>query len=254
MEMVAVEMKNKDSFSTATFILKINQALLKKFGKPRRNYSSDPLDILIATILSQNTNDLNSHKAFLNLKKTFKNYEAILSADLRKLESTIKIAGLGNQKAKAIKNFLKTLQKEKGELNLKFLKDFEIEESLKFLTPHPGIGIKTAACVLLFGLHKNVCPVDTHVHRILNRLGIVKTSNRDKTFYFLLKNLPDGIAHEFHTNLIKLGRTICKSQNPECFNCPLIDLCKYENKNLKSDKEKKKSKSNNQDFMLLDSV
>lgn len=251
---MAVKSQNKKSDLTANFILKINDALLKKFGKPKRNLSSDPLDILIATILSQNTNDLNSHKAFLNLKSNFKSYNELLNADLKKIESLIKVAGLGKQKAKAIKNFLVELKSERGELKLDFLKKIEIKDALNYLTDFKGIGSKTAACVLLFGLHKNVCPVDTHIHRILNRIGIVKTSDRNKTFEFLLENLPEGIAHEFHTNLIKLGRTVCLSQSPRCFDCPLKEICRYEKKNLKPNRTNFRKSEMNKDFMLLDSV
>lgn len=249
---MAVKSKNKSSDLTANFILKVNKTLLKNFGKPPRNFSSDPLDILIATILSQNTNDLNSHKAFLNLKKEYEDYNQLISVDIKKIEKVIKVAGLGKQKAKTIKNFLIKLKKEKGVLNLNFLKKLSVDEALVYLTNFEGIGSKTAACVLLFGLHKNVCPVDTHVHRVLNRIGLVKTSNREKTFQFLIENLPDKIAHEFHTNLIKLGRSFCTSQNPKCFDCPLKKLCKYENKNLTKASEKKLDKEIN--FMLLDSV
>ena len=251
---MAVNSKNKSLSSTAVFILKVNEILLKKFGKPKRNFKSDPLDILIATILSQNTNDINSHQAFLSLKKNFPDYEKILSANVKSIEKVIRIAGLGNQKAKAIKNFLKKLKADKNKLDLNFLKNYHIEKSLEFLTSFDGVGLKTASCVLLFGLHKNVCPVDTHVHRILNRLGIVKTNNRDKTFFELHKNLPDDIAHEFHTNLIKLGRTICLSQNPKCFDCPLNKICKYENKKLIVKQKNKFVRNDKKDFMLLDSV
>ena len=251
---VAVNSKIKNLDSTAIFILKVNELLLKTFGKPPRNLKSDPLDILVATILSQNTNDFNSHQAYLNLKKKFPDYEKLISADIKSIEQEIKIAGLGNQKAKAIKNFLKRLKAESKSLDLKFLKNYTNEDAIEYLTSFSGVGLKTAACVLLFGLQKNVCPVDTHVHRILNRLGIVKTKDRDKTFFELHKHLPDDIAHQFHTNLIKLGRTICLSQNPKCFECPLKNLCKYENKNLTKNSMKSNTKNDKKDFMLLDSV
>jgi endonuclease-3 len=178
----------------------------------------------------------------------------LISADIKSIEQEIRIAGLGNQKAKAIKNFLKRLKAESKSLDLKFLKNYTNEDAIEYLTSFNGVGLKTAACVLLFGLQKNVCPVDTHVHRILNRLGIVKTKDRDKTFFELHKHLPDDIAHQFHTNLIKLGRTICLSQNPKCFECPLKNLCKYENKNLTKNSMKSNTKNDKKDFMLLDSV
>ncbi|MCX8057225.1 MAG: endonuclease III [Ignavibacteria bacterium] len=251
---MAVKSKELASDLTADFILKVNNILLKKFGKPPRNFNSNPLDILVATILSQNTNDLNSHKAFVNLKNEFQNYDELIEADLRQIEKLIRIAGLGKQKARTIKKFLISLKKKNKKLDLDFLKNYSIDEALDFLVKHDGIGIKTAACVLLFGLNKNVCPVDTHVHRVINRLGIVKTKNRDKTFEELKKHLPNGIAHEFHTNLIKLGRIICLSQNPKCYECPLKKLCLYEHKNLEKPKMKNKAPTKNSDFMLLDSV
>jgi endonuclease-3 len=249
----AVNSKIENLDSTANFILKINELLLEKFGKPKRNLKSDPLDILIATILSQNTNDVNSHQAFLRLKRKFPDYQKILEADLRSIEKEIKVAGLGKQKAKAIKNFIKKLKAERGKLNLNFLNEFTIGNAINYLTSFDGVGLKTASCVLLFGLHKNVCPVDTHVHRILNRIGVVTTKDRDKTFFELHKHLPPNIAHEFHTNLIKLGRNICLSQTPKCFECPLEKICQYGNKNLKIKKIAAKNNAK-KDFLLLDSI
>lgn len=251
---MAVKSNNIKLDLAAKTILKINQQLIKKFGEPYRNFSSDPLDILIATILSQNTNDLNSHKAFLNIKKEFPNYNDLINADINSIEKLIKVAGLSKQKSKTIKSVLTGIKKEKGKLSLHFLNSLSIDEALKYLCSFNGIGLKTAACVLLFGLHKNICPVDTHIHRILNRIGILTTSSRDKTFYVLLNHLPEGIAHQFHTNLIKLGRTICLSRKPKCYECPLKGLCKYEKKNLIVNKNDKSTGNRNKDFMLLDLV
>jgi endonuclease-3 len=117
------------------------------------------------------------------------------------------------------------------------------------LTKYNGIGVKTASCVLLFSLRKNVCPVDTHVHRTTNRIGIADTGAPDKTFILLNENMPDDIAHSFHTNLIRLGREICKPANPNCSICPLLKICNYENKILNA---ASKYKENN--FLLLDSI
>jgi endonuclease-3 len=122
-------------------------------------------------------------------------------------------------------------------------------EILGELTSINGIGVKTASCVLLFSLDRNICPVDTHVHRTLNRIGIVKTKTPDKTFDQIKNQLPDGIAHQFHTNLIKLGREICKPANPSCSICPVLKECKFNNKNL----GKVVSVYSNR-FLLLDSI
>ena len=123
------------------------------------------------------------------------------------------------------------------------------ETAINELTKYIGIGVKTASCVLLFAEGRNVCPVDTHVHRTLNRIGAVETSTPDKTFAKLNEKFPPKIAHQFHTNLIRLGREICKPKNPSCGICPLIGICIFSKKDsLNTSKGKVRS------FMLLDSV
>jgi len=231
-------------------IKKINSKLIKHFGIPNRQKRlPGPIDTLIATILSQNTNDKNSYQAYQNLKKKYKSVNELSLALRSEIEKTIKVAGLGKQKSAAIKNFLSILKKDNGKFSLQHLKKMTDEEILKELTSIKGIGVKTASCVLLFSLDRNVCPVDTHVHRTLNRIGIVKTTTPDKTFEQIVRNLPEGTAHHFHTNLIKLGREICKPAKPLCSICPLLKMCKFKKKNLKN-VDKKSSNS----FLLLDSI
>lgn len=244
--------KTRDELAVSNLILEINKLLLSYFGRPTRNSKSNPLDILIATILSQNTNDINSHKAFLELKNRFKNYEELINSKNNVLQKTIKVAGLAKQKSTTIKNFLLGLKKQRGKISLKFLNKYSNLDAINYLTSFKGVGVKTAACVLLFGMNRNVCPVDTHVFRVLNRIGIVNENNRDKTFFKLLEILPQNIAHEFHTNIIKLGRTICKSQKPNCASCPVIKFCSYDNKNL--ERSNNNSMNKKSDFMLLDNV
>ncbi len=228
----------------------INKLLIKKFGVPKRNeISPNPLDMLIATILSQNTNDNNSFKAFNNLKNNFNSWEEIEKLTANEIEKYIKVAGLGKQKSKAIKNVLSTLREKNNIISLNYLKEKSDEDIIEELINFPGVGIKTASCVLQFSLRRNICPVDTHVHRTLNRIGIVKTTAPDKTFFAIKEFIPEKSAHSFHTNLIRLGREICKSQKPKCFVCPLEKICQYEEKNFES---KTFSKSN--PFMLLDSI
>jgi endonuclease-3 len=123
------------------------------------------------------------------------------------------------------------------------------EEILTELTSIKGIGVKTASCVLLFSLDRNICPVDTHVHRTLNRIGLVNTKTPDKTFEHIKDQLLDGVAHQFHTNLIKLGREICKPAKPSCSVCPLLKVCEFESKNLEST-----SRVRTDGFLLLDSI
>jgi len=228
----------------------INILLVEHFGIPSRNKKlPNPVDLLIATILSQNTNDKNSYRAFRNLKEKYKKWEDIARLTQPSIEKLIKVAGLGKQKSTAIKNLLSGLVKNNGKISLNYIKKLEDEEILDELTSYNGIGIKTASCVLLFSLDRNICPVDTHVHRTLNRIGLVNTSTPEKTFNSLSGNLPPKTAHQFHTNLIRLGREICKAQKPLCFICPLQTKCAFPDKNLD-----KVTISKENSFMLLDSI
>ncbi|MBZ0178155.1 MAG: endonuclease III [Melioribacteraceae bacterium] len=231
-------------------IIKVDKLLKKEFGIPQRAEKlPDPVDLTIGTILSQNTNDNNSYKAFKNLKQSINNWNDLLNLSEKELKYLIKIAGLGKQKAATIKNFVNEIYHKNKKINLDFIKSMSNEESIRELTSFKGIGVKTASCVLLFSLDRDVCPVDTHVHRTVNRIGIVSEKQRDKTYFSLNINFPKRIAHSFHTNLIRLGREICKPQKTLCSICPLIAVCEYESKNLEP-AEKKKSNA----FMLLDKI
>jgi endonuclease-3 len=231
-------------------INKINTLLVKRFGIPKRNRTgADPLDTLIATILSQNTTDKNSYKAYMNLKTNFKNWEEVAALKLKVIEENIKVGGLAKQKSKSIKVILNQLKKEKGKISLNYLSKVPNDQVVSELIKFNGVGVKTASCVLLFSFKRDICPVDTHVHRTVNRIGFVKTKTPDKTFELLNKNLPTGIAHSFHTNLIKLGRDICKSGKPLCMVCPLIKVCSFENKNMTTVNDIKPNV-----FLLLDNI
>jgi len=203
---------------------------------------------MIGTILSQNTNDNNSHKAFLKLKEKYPRWEDIKNAPFNEMVETIRVAGLPNQKAKAIINFVKTIKHRFGKLDLTYFSEIPELNAVKELSSLKGIGVKTASCLLLFSFKKNICPVDTHVHRTLNRIGVFRTSTPEKTFWELNENFPGEIAHRFHTNLIKLGRSHCV-KIPKCVDCPVKSICKYKEKtDLKHGGETKET------FLLLDNI
>jgi len=228
----------------------INRLLIKQFGIPQWNSRApSPLDTLIGTILSQNTNDNNSYKAYCNLKNNYKDWASINELSENEIEYQIRTAGLGKQKSKAIKRVLNSLQNKKPPYSLEYLSGMSNEEILMELTSFEGVGIKTASCVLLFSMGRNVCPVDTHVNRTLNRIGVVNTSSPDKTSELINKYLPEGSAHSFHTNLIKLGREICRPAKPACSVCPLIKICAFDEKNLSGKNEYKGN-----GFLLLDNL
>jgi endonuclease III len=231
-------------------INKINSLLIGYFGVPQKaEKNPTPLDTIIGTILSQNTNDKNSYQAYRNLKDNFKDWDELAELKAVQIEKLIKVAGLGKQKSKAIYELLQSLKKKEKKVSLDQIKTKNDEEILNELTSYNGVGVKTASCVLLFSLGRNVCPVDTHVHRTLNRIGLVKTSTPEKTFYEILNNIPENAAHSFHTNLIRLGREICKPVNPNCLLCPLLKLCKFDHKSLTT-----KNKNKTISFMLLDNL
>lgn len=231
-------------------LVDINNLLIGYFGIPPRNESgSNPVDMIIATILSQNTNDRNSFKAFQQLKAFSGDWNEIADLDADKLEELIRPAGLTKQKGRAIKNVLNSLKQLHGGISLDYIKSLSDETAIIELTKFDGVGVKTASCVLLFSLGRNVCPVDVHVHRTINRITAGKTSSPDKTFIIINKSLPEGTAHSLHTNLIRLGREICRPAVPNCGICPLLTICSYENKNLSAKAAIKKN-----DFMLLDNV
>lgn len=231
-------------------IKKINKILIDHFDIPTKAKKlPDPLDTIIGTILSQNTNDSNSFKAYRNLKTKFKKWDELALLKPVQIEKYIKVAGLGKQKSKAIYELLQSLKNNNKIIALNHIKKKSDQVILDELTSYNGVGVKTASCVLLFSLDRNICPVDTHVHRTLNRIGIVNTNNPEKTFYSLLGNIPEGAAHSFHTNLIKLGREFCKPALPNCTVCPLNKICLYKEKTFNLTKSYKRN-----DFMLLDNL
>jgi endonuclease-3 len=228
----------------------INSLLINYFGIPKRKKKKpNPLDILIGTILSQNTNDKNSYKAYKNLKAKIKSWDVILSMRVNTLERIIKVAGLGRQKAESIKSLIKILKNKTGRVSLDYLSKYDDDFVIEELTKFKGVGVKTASCVLLFSMNRNVCPVDTHVHRILNRVGIVKTNLPEKTYYEIKDFIPKNSGHSLHTNLLRLGREFCLPKNPKCSLCPIEEKCNYTNKNFSPTIKKSEN-----DFFLLDEI
>ncbi len=213
---------------------------------------SDPLDILIATMLSQNTTDKTSYRAFMNLKNDFKDWDDVMNAPLQKIKNAIRVCGLTNQKSMSIKKMLKEMNKSYGKLSLNFLKKLSDEKIYEELLQYNGVGLKTVSCVLAFSLGRDVFPVDTHVHRLTNRLGIAKAATPVKTFEQVKDKIPNGKKFLFHTLLIRFGRKICRSANPLCGKCRLYDLCMFEDKEMYAIKTSAEPKENN--FIILEHV
>jgi endonuclease-3 len=236
---------------------KIADSLEEYLGRPvLSGRRAKPLDTLIATLLSQNTNDRNSHQAWLNLRKRYPSWQKIANAPARDIAKTIEVGGLKNQKARRIKKILEVVRRDAGEFDLGFLKSRTNEEVIDYLTSMKGVGTKTAACVLVFSLGRDVFPVDTHIHRLCNRLGLVKSKTADQTYEKMQSLIPPRRAYSFHVNLIRFGRKVCRSQNPLCGGCPLFDECVFPGKEryaLTTPSCSKRIKRD-PDFIILDHV
>lgn len=234
---------------------RVVRILGRYLGSPRpADRRPPPLDLLVATILSQNTNDKNSHRAYTRLRERYPRWEDVAGAPLRGIESAIRSGGMARQKSRRIKEILVQVCTRGDGSDLRQLKRLSDDGVLAHLTEFKGVGVKTAACVLLFSLGRDVFPVDTHVHRICNRLGLAGRSKLpEHTFAAMRSLVPPGKAYSFHTNLIRFGRTVCRSNNPSCSVCPLHEECVYPRKGRRTDRAVISS-SHDRDFMLLDNV
>jgi len=205
---------------------KITLLLEKQYGVPRREGSGDLLDILIETILSQNTNDRNRDKAFQRLKKRFSNWENVLEAKTKSIVSAIRPGGLAEQKARRIREILHWIEEREGKLSLSFLKKMDSEEIKKTIGTLKGIGPKTIHCLLLFGLGRDAFPVDTHILRIGKRVGFIPEGmNAEKAHSWMVRLIPKKRSLSLHLNLIRFGREVCKARNPQCKTCFLNKEC-----------------------------
>lgn len=235
---------------------KINQiiTLLKKEfpGVIPGPSQADPLDVLIATMLSQNTTDKTSYRAFRNLKNDFSGWEDVMDAPITKIRNAIRVCGLAKQKSMSIKNMLRQMKKEYGKLSLNFIKKMNDDVIYDELLQYKGVGVKTVSCVLAFGLGRDVFPVDTHVHRLANRLGIANAKLPDKTFQQVKDKIPKGKKFLLHTLLIRFGRKFCRAKNPLCAKCRLYDLCGFKEKENYAMKTRAVPKENN--FIILEHV
>jgi len=205
---------------------RIIEVLEREYGKREWQPDGKPLAGLVRTILSQNTSDTNSGRAFDMLMSTFGSWEAIVSAPVEHIAYAIREGGLCKIKALRIKDILNQIKKEQGHVSLDFLGSLSISKAKDYLLGLPGVGEKTANCVLLFSLGKPCLPVDTHVFRVAKRLGLIDANvSIKKAHYLLQQQLPPSKVYQFHIHMIEHGRKICHARNPECGRCILKNDC-----------------------------
>jgi endonuclease-3 len=206
----------------------VHRRMRDAYGEPHRGNGLDPVSQLVNTILSQNTNDINRDVAFRRLRQRLPSWEQVRDADTEEVIDAIRPAGLANQKAPRIQEALQTIAEKQGALNLDFLTDMSVDDAKEWLSAIKGVGPKTAAIVLLFALDMPAFPVDTHVHRVTRRLGLIgPRTSREKAHDVLEKLIPPKDYYGFHLNLIRHGREICISRKPHCQECFLTDICIY---------------------------
>lgn len=204
----------------------------KEYGIPRKESPGDPLDILIETILSQNTSDQNRDRAYRRLKARFPRWEDVLEAKTKSVVSAIRPGGLAEQKARRIREILGWVKKREGKISLAFVRKMGSEEIKKTMGSLKGIGPKTLHCLLLFGLGREAFPVDTHILRVGKRLGFFPERMGAKEAHpWIVPFLPKGKSLSLHLNLIRFGRSVCKARGTQCDICFLAKECLHPIKN-----------------------
>ena len=200
--------------------------LRREYGDLPWRPHGDPMTELILTILSQNTSDANSGRAFARLRLRYPSWEALLGADPGEIEEAIQVGGLARIKAPRIKAIVEEVWRRLGSFDLSLLREMPLVEAKAWLRSLPGVGPKTAACVLMFALGMPALPVDTHVYRVARRLGLVPPqAGAEKAHELLEAMLAPEEVYPFPMSLIRHGRRICRARRPMCPQCPLAPRC-----------------------------
>lgn len=215
-------MSQRDTLSPGQIV----DLLSREYGPPRPRPHRDPTAELVLTVLSQNTSDANSGRAFARLVDAFPDWQAVIDADVRRVKEAIQPGGLAPTKAPRIQAILAEVWRRRDSFDLSFLAELPLEEARAWLRGLPGVGPKTAACVLLFSLGRPALPVDTHVHRVAQRLGLVPTkASAEKSHALLEARLKPADVYSFHIALVTHGRRTCLAQRPRCPSCVLRPGC-----------------------------
>jgi endonuclease-3 len=201
--------------------------LRPEFGPVAARMRGRPLDELVATILSQSTTDVNSGRAFRALRRRFPSWDAVLAAPVAGVRDAIRGGGLANVKAPVIQRALRIIREREGRLSLRRLSRMSDAEAIDYLTSIPGVGIKTACCVLIFAMGRTAFPVDTHVYRVTRRLGWLPPGVPiHRASAALQPAIPGDLSLPLHLYLVWHGRRTCRARNPACGRCAIRPLCR----------------------------
>jgi endonuclease-3 len=206
----------------------IASVLAALYGFPTWRQHYPPVAELVDCILSQSTNDANRDKAFALLTARFPTWEQVRDAATEDVVNAIKPAGLANQKGPRIQEVLRTITAQRGAITIDFLRDLSVDDAKKWLTSLNGVGPKTAAIVLCFAFGMPAFPVDTHVHRVSQRLGLIGPKvTADQAHALMELIVPADTYYQAHLNIIEHGRKVCQARRPACERCPLTAWCDY---------------------------
>jgi endonuclease-3 len=195
-------------------------------GEPVRWPDMEPIGQLVSTILSQNTSDLNTDRAYASLLARFPDWDAVADASDEEIADAIRSGGLANIKAPRIRRVLQDIRAELGGYDLSFLSEMSVADARAWLTSLDGVGPKTASCVLLFSLDMPAMPVDTHVHRVTSRLGLIPAGTSAEKAHALLEEIiPADETFAAHMLFIQHGRLTCHARRPKCSVCVLVQCC-----------------------------
>jgi endonuclease-3 len=214
---------------------RILAALRRAYGPRPARCCGDGVSVLVDTILSQNTSAANSDAGYRQLRRRFRSWNQVADAPVDEVERCIRVSGLSNQKAPRIQAILRRVREQRGKINLQFLADLPDDEAYEYLRTFPGVGPKTACCTLLFAFNKALFPVDTHIHRIARRLGLVQAkATAEQTHDRLTPMIAPADRYEAHVLLIEHGRKTCRAINPRCRQCVLLKMCPYGQQRLRA--------------------
>ncbi len=212
-------------------IKQILAALEARYGRPVHHQHGDVLEELVGTILSQNTSDVNSERAYRSLRQAFPDWSDLARASDDEIAEAIRSAGLSRHKAPAIRAAVVALLDDEYEERVRWLREAPLEEARAWLQSLPGVGPKTAACVLLFALGRPALPIDTHVYRVSQRLGLLPPGISASAAHRYLEPLvPPDDVFRFHLLLIRHGRAVCRARRPTCERCVISHDCDYYNR------------------------
>jgi endonuclease-3 len=218
--------------ASAAKVRRVAVLLDECYGPRRWRSHGEPVDELVATILSQHTSDLNTERAFASLRSRFPTWQNVIAAPTDSVADAIRCGGLANLKAPRIQAVLLAIRDRFGSFDLSTLAAKSVSDARADLVTLKGVGPKTASCVLLFSLGMPAMPVDTHVHRVSQRLGLISTStSADAAHGLLERDLGENVdeVYAFHMNVIAHGRTVCLARRPRCERCVLTENCDYYN-------------------------